>query len=147
MMQMAQMAQMSMMAAAASGADPSNPSDPAASQASMMQQMMGNMIMGANPAMPGLSDGSAAGGAPRRDSAVTNNFTTQSFQQQQFQKQMKSMMTNMQIARTVATSDTLNNLTDDQVEELSDKKFTNAKEFMNFMKSATTEVKRNYTCS
>ena len=50
------------------------------------------------------------------------------------------MMTNMQIAKTVATSDTLKNLTDDQVQEISEKKFSTAKEFMNFMQSAGTEV-------
>ena len=46
----------------------------------------------------------------------------------------------MQIAKTVATSDTLKNLTDDQVQEISEKKFSTAKEFMNFMQSAGTEV-------
>ena len=139
MMQMMQMAQMAQMAAIASGADPTDTSNPAIAQANMMQQMAmamgGGGMMDASGAMDGDSTSS------KRDSVVTNSFTpNQSFQQQQFQKQMKTMMTNMQIARTVATSDTLKNLTDEQVQEISDKKFETTKDFLNFMKSANTEV-------
>ena len=139
MMQMMQMAQMAQMAAIASGADPTDTSNPAIAQANMMQQMA--MAMGGGGMMDagGTMDGDST--SSKRDSVVTNSFTpNQSFQQQQFQKQMKTMMTNMQIARTVATSDTLKNLTDEQVQEISDKKFETTKEFLNFMKSAGTEV-------
>ena len=142
MMQMMQMAQMAQMAAIASGADPTDTSNPAIAQANMIQQMMSNMAMGGGGMMDaggGAMDGDST--SSKRDSVVTNSFTpNQSFQQQQFQKQMKTMMTNMQIARTVATSDTLKNLTDEQVQEISDKKFETTKEFLNFMKSANTEV-------
>ena len=145
MMQMMQMAQMAQMAAMASGADPTDPSNPATAQVNMIQQMMSNMAMGGGMGGGGMMDagGSMDGDAAssKRDSVVTNSFTpNQSFQQQQFQKQMKTMMTNMQIARTVATSDTLKGLTDEQVQEISDKKFETAKDFLNFMKSANTEV-------
>ena len=136
MMQMMQMAQMAQMAAAASGVDPSNP---ASNPAMQMMQMMGIPGMGGPTSNSGYGGSETGDGDPnRRDSAVTNR--NQSFQQQQFQKQMKTMMTNMQIARTVATSETLNNLTDEQVAEISAQKFTTAKDFMNFMKSANTEV-------
>ena len=142
MMQMMQMAQMAQMAAIASGADPTDTSNPAIAQANMLQQMVSNMAMG-GAGMMDPTGGGMDGDSPssKRDSVVTNSFTpNQSFQQQQFQKQMKTMMTNMQIARTVATSDTLKNLTDEQVQEISDKKFETTKEFLNFMKSAGTEV-------
>ena len=144
MMQMMQMAQMAQMAAIASGADPTDTSNPAIAQANMMQQMA--MAMGGGGMMDagGNMDGDST--SSKRDSVVTNSFTpNQSFQQQQFQKQMKTMMTNMQIARTVATSDTLKNLTDEQVQEISDKKFETTKEFLNFMKSANTEVGLPYS--
>ena len=148
MMQMAQMAQMAAAVASAGGADPSDPSNPAAAQAMMMQQMVQSQMMamaaGGGGGL-GMPDGSTMDpndpASSKRDSVVTNSFTpNQSFQQHQFQKQMKTMMTNMQIAKTVATSDTLKNLTDDQVQEISEKKFSTAKEFMNFMQSAGTEV-------
>ena len=53
-------------------------------------------------------------------------------------------MTNMQIAKTVATSDTLKNLTDEQVQDMSEKKFQTAGEFLNFMKSSNTEVGKQF---
>ena len=57
-----------------------------------------------------------------------------------FQRQMKTVMAGIQIQKAVATSKVFKSLTDAQVKELSEGKFTTSSQFQAFMQNPNTEV-------
>ena len=98
-----------------------------------------NPFMQMMAAMAGaaLPPSSTASDAPKSDpSAGQIGFQPQLM----FQRQMKTMMNNIQIQKTVSNSAVFNKLTDEEVVEMSEGQFTSSKEFVAFMQNPATEV-------
>jgi len=94
--------------------------------------------------MAAMSGGNPTVSVDGTSQSATSNGK-QSFQlnpvQAAFQRHMRTVMTGLQIQKTVGQSKVLRNLTDGQVKELTEGKFSTNKEFVSFMQNPNTEIR------